>query len=324
MPDDELFALARQGTLREGDTLDNQVRRMLADPKSQALVENFAGQWLQLRNLMTIAPDKQQYPGWDDALRSAMREETELFFAAIMREDRSVIDFIDGPYSFVNERLAKHYGIPDVTGKEFRKVSLDGVQRGGVLTHGSVLTVTSNPTRTSPVKRGKWVLENLLGTPPPPPPPDVPPLAEQATAEATGSLRERLEAHRAKAECAICHNRMDPLGFGLENYDGIGSWRTDDGPFKIDPAGVLPNGQSFAGPAELKQILKSRQDDFVRCLAEKMLTYGLGRGVEYSDKCTVADITKAMKVNDFRFSSMILAIVRSDPFQKRQGKGIEP
>lgn len=324
MPDDELFALARQGTLRDGDTLDKQVRRMLADPKSRSFVESFAGQWLQLRNLTTIAPDKQLFPSWDDSLRSAMQEETERFFAAVVHEDRSVLDFIDGPYSYINERLARHYGIPGVEGKEFRKVALDGTQRGGVLTHGSVLTVTSNPTRTSPVKRGKWVLENLLGTPPPPPPPDVPPLVEQSASEASGSLRERLEAHRAKAECAVCHNRMDPLGFGLENYDGVGAWRNEDGSFKIDPAGVLPNGQSFEGPAELKQILKSRQDDFIRCLAEKMLTYGLGRGVEYSDKCTVADITKTMKANDFRFSSMILAIVHSDPFQKRRGKGIEP
>jgi len=324
MPDDELFSAARLGTLRDQDSLDRQVRRMLADRKSQALVENFAGQWLQLRNLKTVAPDKGVYPAWDDTLRASMQTETEMFFAEVMREDRSVLDFIDGPYTFVNERLARHYGIADVKGKEFRKVSLEGTERGGVLTHASVLTVTSNPTRTSPVKRGKWVLENLLGTPPPPPPPDVPPLGEQPAAEATGSLRERLEQHRAKADCAICHNRMDPLGFGLENYDGVGSWRTQDGAFKIDPAGVLPNGQSFAGPAELKAVLKTRQDDFLRCLAERMLTYALGRGVEYSDKCTVTDIVKAMKANEFRFSSMILAIVHSDSFQQRRGTGTKP
>jgi hypothetical protein len=241
-----------------------------------------------------------------------------------MREDKSVLDFLDGPYTYVNERLARHYGIADVKGNEFRRVDLDGQQRGGVLSHASVLTVTSNPTRTSPVKRGKWVLENILGTPPPPPPPEVPPLEEEAGAVASGSLRERMEQHRSKAECAICHNRMDPLGFGLENYDGIGGWRTEDDKFPIDPSGVLPGGQSFSGPRDLKAVLKARQDEFVRCLAEKMLTYGLGRGVEYSDKCTVEDIAKAMRANDYKFSSMIVAIVRSDPFQKRRGTGGRP
>jgi len=324
MPDDELFSTARLGTLRKGDNLALQIKRMLADPKAQSLVENFAGQWLQLRNLKIATPDKQQYPAFDEPLRRAMQRETELFFTAIMTEDRSVLDFLDADYTFVNERLARHYGIADVKGKEFRRVKLEGDQRGGVLSQASVLTVTSNPTRTSPVKRGKWVLENLLGTPPPPPPAEVPPLEEAAEAQLTGSLRERMEQHRAKADCAICHNRMDPLGFGLENYDGIGGWRVDDGKFKIDPSGVLPNGQSFAGPRELKAVLKLRQDDFVRCLAEKMLTYGLGRGVEYSDKCTVAEIAKAMKQQDFKFSSLILAIASSDPFQKRRGKGSEP
>ena len=324
MPDEELFAHARLGTLRKDDNLDSQVKRMLEDPKARALVENFAGQWLQLRNLKTAAPDKGVYPNFDEALRSAMQTETELFFATVVKEDRSVLDFIDGQYTFVNERLARHYGIADVKGEEFRKVSLEGLERGGVLSHSSVLTVTSNPTRTSPVKRGKWVLENILGTPPPPPPAEVPPLVEEASAVSAASLRERMEQHRAKAECAICHNRMDPLGFGLENYDGIGGWRTADGKFKIDPSGVLPNGQSFAGPRELRGILKARQDDFVRCLAEKMLTYGLGRGVEYSDKCTVADIAKAMRENDYRFSSLMLAIVHSDAFQKRRVTGSRP
>ncbi|MBI3839743.1 MAG: DUF1592 domain-containing protein [Planctomycetia bacterium] len=321
MPDDELFAQARFGTLRKGDHLDREIKRMLQDPKAQALVENFAGQWLQLRNLKIASPDKREYPSFDEPLRAAMAKETELFFAAIMKEDRVVLDFIDGNFTFVNERLARHYGIPDVKGEEYRRVALDGQQRGGVLTQASVLTVTSNPTRTSPVKRGKWVLENLLGTPPPPPPPDVPPLDEAAGVALSGSLRERMEQHRAKADCAICHNRMDPLGFGLENYNGIGAWRNEDGEFKIDSSGTLPGGQSFAGPRELKAILKGRQDDFVRCLAEKMLTYGLGRGVEYYDKCTVADIAAAMKQNDYRFSSLIVAVVHTDAFQKRRGKG---
>jgi hypothetical protein len=211
-----------------------------------------------------------------------------------------------------------------VKGPQFSRVALDGRQRGGVLTHASVLTVTSNPTRTSPVKRGKWVLENLLGTPPPPPPPGVPPLGEATGAAVGGSLRERMEQHRVKADCAVCHNRMDPLGFGLENYDGIGAWRTEDGKFKIDPSGTLPGGQSFAGPRELKAILKARQDDFVRCLAEKMLTYGLGRGVEYYDKGAVSDIVAAVRQNDYRFSSLILAVVHSGPFQKRSSQGSNP
>jgi hypothetical protein len=324
MPDDELFAHARLGTLRKGDNLDRQVRRMLQDPKSQALVENFAGQWLQLRNLKTAVPDKREYPDFDEALRAAMQKETELFFAAILHEDRSILDFIDADFTFVNERLARHYGLSGVQGEEFRKVQLDGQQRSGVLTQASVLTVTSNPTRTSPVKRGKWVLENLLGTPPPPPPPDVPPFKEEAGAMLSGTLRQRMQQHRTKADCANCHNRMDPLGFGLENYDGIGAWRTEDGKFKIDATGTLPGGVSFDGPRELKAILKARQDDFIRCLSEKTLTYALGRGVEYSDKCTLVDIAKAVRQNDDKFSSLILAIVHSDPFQKRRGTGSEP
>jgi hypothetical protein len=324
VPDDELFALARLGLLRKGDHLERQVRRMLSDPKAQALVDNFAGQWLQLRNLTTASPDKGHYPDFDESLRRAMRRETELFFAAVVREDRSVLDFLDGDFTFVNERLARHYGIADVKGEEFRRVELDPAQRGGVLSQASVLTVTSNPTRTSPVKRGKWILENILGTPPPPPPPDVPELKEESPGELSGSLRERMEQHRAKAECAVCHNRMDPLGFGLENYDGIGAWRTKEGRFEIDASGVLPDGKSFAGPQQLKSILKARQDEFVRCLAEKMLTFGLGRGVEYSDRCTLADIAAAVKKNDYKFSSLILAIVTSDPFQKRRGKGSQP
>jgi hypothetical protein len=292
---------------------------MLADPKSQALVENFAGQWLQLRNLDTAAPDKGRYTDFDEPLRRAMRRETELFFAAIMNEDRSVLDFIDGDFTFIDERLARHYGIPDVKGNEFRRVQLNRHQRGGVLTHASVLTVTSNPTRTSPVKRGKWVLENILGTPPPPPPPNVPELKEEAVGELTGSLRQRMEQHRAKADCAVCHERMDPLGFGLENYDGIGAWRTREGQFEIDASGVLPGGQSFSGPRELKSILKARQDEFVKCLTEKMLTYGLGRGVEYSDRGAVHDIAGAVEAGGYKFSSLILAIVNSEPFQKRRG-----
>jgi mono/diheme cytochrome c family protein len=322
MPDDELMTLARLGTLRSDDNLNQQVRRMLADEKSRSLVENFAGQWLQLRNLKLAAPDKGKYPGFDEALRQAMQKETELFFATILREDRSVLEFLDADYTFVNERLAAHYGIADVKGEEFRRVALNPDQRGGVLTQASVLTVTSNPTRTSPVKRGKWVLENLFGTPPPPPPPDVPELKDEGEA-LTGSLRQRMEQHRSNAACAVCHNRMDPLGFGLENFDGIGGWRTKDGTFEIDASGELPGGEKFAGPRELKAILLARQDDFVHCLSEKMLTYALGRGVEYSDRCTVEDIAKATQQGEQKFSSLILAIVHSDAFQKRRGKRSE-
>ncbi len=261
-------------------------------PRSQALVENFAGQWLQLRNLKTAMPDKGVYPEFDDALRAPLQTESEMFFAHILREDRSVLEFLDADYTFVNERLARHYGIPDVKGDEFRQVSIDRQHRGGVLGQASVLTVTSNPTRTSPVKRGKWVMENLLGTSPPPPPADVPPLEEDGKAALTGSLRQRMEQHRSNAVCASCHKAMDPLGFGLENYDGIGGWRDKDGAFDIDPSGELPSGQKFAGPRDLKGVLAARQDEFLRCLAEKMLTYGLGRGVEYSDRCTVEDIAR--------------------------------
>lgn len=323
MPDAELFELARANKLREGDNLERQVRRMLADGKSRALVENFAGQWLQLRNLKIVFPAPRRYPAFDEGLRRAMLQETELFFTEIMRQDLRVLTFLDSDFTFLNERLAKHYEISGVTGREFRKVKLEGDQRGGVLTQASVLTVTSNPTRTSPVKRGKWVLENIFGTPPPPPPPDVPELNDDGKA-LTGSLRERTEQHRANPACAVCHVRMDPLGFGLENFDGIGAWRTKDGEFDIDASGELPGGKKFAGPAGLKQILLSQRDDFVRCLSEKMLTYALGRGVEYSDRCTVQDIAQATEAGDYKFSAMILAIVHSDAFQKRRGTRSEP
>jgi hypothetical protein len=324
MPDDELMTHARLGTLRKDGNLEAQLRRMLADPKSRALVEHFAGQWLQLRNLTTMTPDKGTYPDFDEPLRRAMRRETELFFTAVMNEDRSVLDFLDGDFTFVNERLARHYGLEGIKGEKFQRVSLDGQQRSGVLTQASVLTVTSNPTRTSPVKRGKWILENVLGTPPPPPPPGAGQLAEDSATVSAASLRERMQQHRAKAECGVCHNRMDPLGFGLENFDGIGAWREADGKFKIDSSGTLPGGATFAGPRELKQILRQRQDDFVRCLAEKMLTYALGRGVEYSDKCSLTDLVAFVKDHDYKFSSLVVGIVQSDPFQKRGGKEDKP
>jgi mono/diheme cytochrome c family protein len=321
MPDDELFRLAAQGTLHEPGTLEAQARRMLKDPKARALVENFAGQWLQLRNLKGVSPDPGLFPDFDDALRSAMQRETGLFFQAIVDEDRSLLDFLDADFTFLNERLARHYGIPDVKGDDFRRVALSGDRRGGVLTQASVLTVTSNPTRTSPVKRGKWILEQILGTPPPPPPPDVPELSEAKEAVLSGSLRQRMEQHRANPNCAVCHNRMDALGFGFENYDPVGAWRDNDGAFPIDPSGVLPSGQSFRGPKDLKGILKSKGKDFSRSLTEKLLTYALGRGLEFADRCVVDKITEAVAGDGYRASRLVVEIVKSDPFLKRRGKG---
>ena len=318
MPDDELFKLALDGKLRSGDTLETQVRRMLRDPKARALVEDFAGQWLQIRNLKTVNPDRGRFPNFDNALRSAMLTETELFFGAIVRDDRSVLDLLDADFTYVNERLAKHYGIPGVKGDEFRRIALKGGERGGVLTQASILTITSNPTRTSPVKRGKWILEQILGAPPPPPPGDVPPL--DGSKKLTGTLRQKMEQHRANPACASCHAKMDPLGFGFENFDAIGAWREKDGDAAIDSSGVLPSGQKFRGPRELKAILKARDKDFVRCMTEKMLTYALGRGVEYYDACAVDAIVAGMAKNRYKFSQLILEIVKSDPFQKRKGR----
>lgn len=318
MPDDELLRLAQEVSLRKD--LVKQVERMMRDPKAVAFTENFAGQWLQLRNLRELTPDPKLFPAYTPALRDAMRRESELFFAAIVKENRSILEFLDADFTFVNETLAKHYGIAGIKGPEFKRVSLDGAQRGGVLTQASILTLTSNPTRTSPVKRGKWVLENILGTPPPPPPPDAGELPEDGK-QLTGSLRQRMEQHRSKAICASCHQRMDPLGFALENYDGIGAWRTKDGKFDIDAAGKLPSGQSFSGPRELRVVLKGKAGEFRRCLTEKMLTYALGRGLEAYDKCTVDEICQALVRNNDRFSTLILAVVKSEPFQLRKGKG---
>jgi hypothetical protein len=319
MPDEELFGQASKGTLRKN--LVAQVRRMLKDGKARGLVDNFAGQWLQLRSLQTAAPDPGVFPAFDDKLRKAMLVETELFFAAIVREDRSVLDFLDARFTFVNERLARHYGIAGVKGEEFRRIELKDGARGGILTQASILTLTSNPTRTSPVKRGKWILENILGTPPSPPPPDAGELSEDKEVVLSGSLRKRMEMHRAKPRCATCHESMDPLGFGFENFDGIGAWRTKDGKFEIDPSGTLPGGQSFKGPAELKKILKGRQKDFGRCLCEKMLTYAVGRGLEWYDRCAVDDIAAALAREQYRFSALVIAVVKSEPFQLRRGKG---
>ena len=316
MPDAELFALAEKGKLRKN--LDAQVKRMLKDPKSRALVENFGGQWLQLRNLRIASPDAKTFPSYDDELRTAMQHETEAFFEHIVREDRPVLDFLNANYTFANERLAKHYGLNGVTGEKFQRVSLKGTGRAGVLTQGAILTLTSNPTRTSPVKRGKYVLENILGTPPPPAPPNVPELQE---VKLTGTLRQRLEQHRENPTCASCHARMDPIGFGFENFDGVGAYREKDEDFPIDPSGQLVSGESFNGaPALAAMLAKSKREEFVRCLSEKMLTYAIGRGPEFYDKCALDEISKGVSKKGYRFSSLILEIVRSVPFQQRRGE----
>jgi Protein of unknown function (DUF1592)/Protein of unknown function (DUF1588)/Protein of unknown function (DUF1585)/Protein of unknown function (DUF1587)/Protein of unknown function (DUF1595)/Planctomycete cytochrome C len=323
LPDEELFRLAARGALRRGNTLAAQVRRMLRDEKARALVQNFGGQWLQTRGLKDFAPDPAWFPNFDEALRAAMLRETDLFFEAVVGQDRSVLEFLDADYTFVNERLARHYGIPGVRGAEFRRVSLAGTPRGGLLTQASVLAVTSHPTRTSPVKRGKWVLETLLGAPPPPPPPGVEDLKDGDKVVLSGSLRQRMEQHRTNPSCAACHARMDPLGFGLENFDALGAWRTHDGLHPIDASGTLPGGQSFDGPAELRAVLKARRQAFARCLAEKLLTYALGRGVEPSDGRAVDAIARRLARNDYRFSALVLAVVQSEPFQTRGARGGE-
>jgi hypothetical protein len=328
MPDDELLVLAAKNQLTPA--LENQVRRMLKDPKAEALTKNFALQWLQLERLKTFAPDNKLFPGFDERLRRAMLRETELFFGEIVREDRSVLDLIDADFTYVNETLARHYGLNSggsQAGKgrgfsgrgdsTFTRVTLTGKERGGLLTHASILTVTSNPTRTSPVKRGKWVLEQILGTPPPPPPPNVPELETQK--QLTGTLRQRMEQHRENPACAGCHRQMDALGFAFENFDAIGRFRakTDEGP--IDPSGTLPDGKSFQGPAELKAILKGKQELVVRNLAEKLLTYGVGRGLEFYDNRALNQICAQTAKADHKFSALITAIVKSDPFRLRRG-----
>jgi hypothetical protein len=320
MPDEELLRAADAQSLRKPGVLETQVRRMLASPKSGALVENFASQWLGLRLLEKKRPDGVQFPTVDDELVDAMRRETTLFTEAIVRENRSILDFLDGRFTFVNGILARHYGIPGIKGEAFQRVELDGERRSGVMTQGSVLTLSSYATRTSPVIRGRWVLENLLGSALPPPPPDVPAL-EEGNVDSTASLRVKLEKHRASASCSVCHNQMDPIGFGLENYDAAGAWRTHDGKFPIDSSGVLPSGTSFTGPKDLKQILKAQSNAFARNFSEKLLTYALGRGLEPYDRTAVDQITQRSAADNYRFSTLVMEIVNSKPFQMRRGDG---
>jgi hypothetical protein len=336
MPDDELFDLARRGELSKN--LEPQVLRMLKDPRATvSLIDQFAMQWLQLKRLELIAPDGKLFPDFNEILRHAMLTETRMFLETLLTEDRSLLELFAADFTFVNEPLARHYGLADtngnrvgqtpdrdkgqpIRGPQFVRVNVGSTGRGGLLTQASLLTVTSNPTRTSPVKRGRWVLEQLLGTPPPPPPPNVPEL-EQGE-KLTGSLRQRMEQHRANPSCANCHARMDPLGFAFENFDAIGRFREKDGEFSIDPAGELPTGEKFSGPGELKEILKTRQALFARCITEKLLTYALGRGLEYYDRPTVDRITTALGQNGYRFSTLIVETVKSEPFRLR--RGLEP
>ena len=322
IPDDELLDLAERGKLRDPDTLAQQVRRMMADPKASALVENFAGQWLQLRNIAQVAPNERTFPDFDELLRRAMRRETELFVEHNLREDRSLLELLTANYSFINGRLARHYRIPNVYGEQFRRVTLDqGVDRGGLLGQGSLLTLTSYPTRTSPVLRGKWVLENLLGSPPPPPPPNVPGLPERGEGGKPASVRERLEQHRKNPPCATCHAPMDPLGFALENFDGVGKARSvTEAGAPVDAKGAFPTGEQFEGLAGLRTFILGHRDAFVETVIEKMLAYALGREIETHDLPTIRKIEQLAKATDYKWSSVMLGIVTSPPFQMRTAR----
>lgn len=318
IPDDELLATAERGDLHKPRVLEKQVRRMLADARALNLVRNFGEQWLHLRNLESIVPDLRLFPDFDDNLRQAFRRETELHFETMLREDRSVLDLLKADYTFLNERLAKHYGVPNVYGSQFRRVALDkNSERGGLLRQGSVLTVTSYATRTSPVIRGNWILGNLIGTPPPPPPPNVPNLKENTVSESL-PMRARLAEHRANAACASCHNLMDPVGFALENYDAIGRWRTLEEGQPVDATGGLPDGSKFIGVAGLEAGLLKQPELFVSTLTEKLLIFALGRGVESSDAPAVRKIVREAQANDYRFSSVIIGVVNSVPFTMRK------
>ncbi|HWN96746.1 MAG TPA: DUF1592 domain-containing protein [Methylomirabilota bacterium] len=317
IPDDELLETAIRGELSKPAVLEKQVRRMLTDSRSKTLANNFADQWLYLRNLESFTPDLRLFPDFDDNLRQAFRQETELFFESIMREDRNVMNLLKADYTFLNERLAKHYGVPNVYGSRFRRVSTGDSGRGGLLRHGSILAVTSYATRTSPVIRGKWILENIIGTPPPPPAPDVPALRDN-TVSATLSVRERLAEHRANAACASCHNMIDPPGFALENFDAVGRWRTLEEGKPVDASGGLPDGSKFTGVSGLEDGLLNRPEVFVGTLTEKLLTFALGRGVEPYDAPAIRKIVRDAKAEDYRFSSIIVGITKSTPFTMRK------
>jgi hypothetical protein len=306
------------GRLREPGVLAAQVRRMIEDDRADALVENFAGQWLQLRNLESkVNPDLLMFPDFDDNIRRAFRRETELLFSHILRENRSALELLSADYTFLNERLAKHYGIPGIWGPQFRRVELGDSVRRGLLGQGSILMVTSYANRTSPTLRGKWILENLLAAPPPAPPPNVPSLDEGSAADGL-SVRERMEQHRRNAVCASCHAQMDPFGLALENFDAVGKWRTRDGQAGIDASTSLPDGSTFDGPAGLRKLLAEQPDRFTAALTEKLLTYALGRGVEYHDRPAIRRIVRDAAPGGYTWSSLIVGIVRSTPFQMRR------
>lgn len=336
MPDEQLFELAKKKELSAN--LDAQIKRMLLDPKASSLVENFGIQWLQIKRLNGVAPDAKVYARFNERLRRSFFKETEMFLQAVIKEDRSILDLIAADFTYMNETLAQHYGFSDtngnragqkpkyslgkpIKGNDFVRVTIPDGERGGLLTQGSILTVTSNPTRTSPVKRGRWVLDQILGTPPPPPPPDVPDLPDNKGGPLVGTLRQRMEQHRENPACANCHARMDPIGFAFENFDGVGAFRLKDGNADIDTSGVLPDGRSFKGPQELKNILKDKKDLFSRCMAEKLLTYALGRGLKYYDEPALRKIVAGLEKNDYRFSVLVSEIVKSDPFRLQRGTG---
>jgi len=317
IPDDQLINLATANQLHQPATLQAQVRRMMRDPRSSAFVENFAGQWLRLRNLKAAIPDTRLFPNFDDNIRIAFRRETELFFASVIAEDRSALDLIGADYSFLNERLARHYGVPNIYGSEFRRVTFPDGRRGGLLGQGSVLLATSQPNRTSPVVRGKWILENLLGAPPPSPPANVPSLEDTPV---QGTLRQRMEQHRKNPVCAACHKVMDPLGFALENYDPVGAWRTHEGATPVDAEGAMPDGTVFSGAAGLRKALLTQPDLFLTALTEKMMIYATGRGLEGYDRPALRAIVRNAAANQYRFSAFISGIVNSLPFQMRQAE----
>jgi hypothetical protein len=319
MPDDELMTLAEAGKLNDPGTLDAQVKRMMSDKKAAAFADNFAGQWLEIRNLDSIKPDPQKFPLWTPELKDAMRTETSMFFQHVLSENRPLSDFIDARYTFLNEQLAKYYGIDDVKGPDFRRVDLKTEQRGGVLSQASVLAVSSYPSRTSPTIRGKYVLNNILGTPPPPPPPDVPALDDSKIGSDV-SLRKQLEEHRNNPVCASCHSKMDVLGFGLENYDAIGKWRTVDGKFPIDVGGTMPGGKSFKTAAEMRAILIDSMPQVSRCMVEKIMTYAMGRGMQPYDNKTIDEINRKLRGDGYHFQTLIYEVVRSLPFQSRRGE----
>jgi hypothetical protein len=321
IPDDELLAVAERGELSDPSMLERQVRRMLADPRSQALVKNFVGQWLFLRNIPKMQPDITAFTYFDDNLRQALEKETELLVESTLHEDRSVVDLLTTDYTFVNQRLAEHYGIEGIYGNEFRRVAVHDPKRQGILGQASIMAVTAYPNRTAPTIRGKWVLEQILGTPPPPPPANVPALKFDEN-EKTLTMRQRMEEHRVSPQCAVCHRIMDPIGFALDNFDGLGKWRDTEGDEVIDSSGVLPDGTTFDGPVGLRDVLvHKKRDVFVENFTERLLTYALGRGVEEYDLPVVRKIARDAAPDGQRWSSIILGIIKSKPFQMIQARG---